>query len=189
MRYRESVEPEPDRSSQSVAAADSQDSLAPAEALVRAVKRIENVRVLTSRAVRDIGADAERIRGTAEEPNGPIVVRLLESLRERAQRLDDQARGLADALERAVGKLEVRASPPAKPSRRRASSKPPATPVTRASEAESFSEPASEGVRLLALQMAVAGSDRGEVEARLRTEFEVDDTAAVLDEIFGSVPS
>jgi vacuolar-type H+-ATPase subunit H len=41
------------------------------------------------------------------------------------------------------------------------------------------------GARLLATQMAVSGSSREEIEARLRNGFEIEDTAAILDAILG----
>ena len=43
----------------------------------------------------------------------------------------------------------------------------------------------SEGVRLIATQMAIAGSSRAEIERRLRTQFGVIDADQALDEIFG----
>jgi hypothetical protein len=42
------------------------------------------------------------------------------------------------------------------------------------------------GARLVALQMAVAGGNRGEVESHLRRAFELDDPRDILDDIFGS---
>jgi outer membrane biosynthesis protein TonB len=42
------------------------------------------------------------------------------------------------------------------------------------------------GARLVALQMAVAGGNRGEVEAHLRRAFDLDDPAPMLDDIFGA---
>jgi hypothetical protein len=42
------------------------------------------------------------------------------------------------------------------------------------------------GARLVALQMAVAGGNRGEVEAHLRRAFELSDPGDILDDIFGS---
>jgi hypothetical protein len=42
---------------------------------------------------------------------------------------------------------------------------------------------ASEGARLLATQMAVAGSTRDEIAGRLREEFGIDDPSPILDEI------
>lgn len=41
----------------------------------------------------------------------------------------------------------------------------------------------SEGARLLATQMAVAGSSRDEIAWRLREEFAIEDSSAILDEI------
>ena len=44
----------------------------------------------------------------------------------------------------------------------------------------------SEGARLLATQMAVAGSSRVEITKRLRDDFGVDDAEAMLDTILGT---
>jgi vacuolar-type H+-ATPase subunit H len=41
------------------------------------------------------------------------------------------------------------------------------------------------GARLLATQMAVSGSSRAEIEARLRNGFAINDTRAILDAILG----
>ena len=41
------------------------------------------------------------------------------------------------------------------------------------------------GARLLATQMAVSGTSREEIAARLRTGFEIEDTGAILDAILG----
>lgn len=46
--------------------------------------------------------------------------------------------------------------------------------------------PVSEGVRLLATQMAVAGSSRREIEDRLRRELNVRDPETLVDEVLGS---
>ena len=40
--------------------------------------------------------------------------------------------------------------------------------------------------RLVALQMAVAGSPRGEVEEHLRSNFAVEDTTSILNDVFGT---
>jgi hypothetical protein len=42
-----------------------------------------------------------------------------------------------------------------------------------------------EGIRLLATQMAVAGSSRDEIEARLQGEFGVTDAESVLHHVLG----
>ena len=39
--------------------------------------------------------------------------------------------------------------------------------------------------RLVALQMAVAGGARGEVEAHLRRTFDLEDCTSILDDVFG----
>lgn len=41
----------------------------------------------------------------------------------------------------------------------------------------------TQGARILAIQMHVAGSSREEIERRLSEEFEIDDPSAILDEI------
>jgi hypothetical protein len=43
----------------------------------------------------------------------------------------------------------------------------------------------SAGARLLATQMAVSGAEREEIEARLRSGFEIEDTSEILDAILG----
>jgi vacuolar-type H+-ATPase subunit H len=43
----------------------------------------------------------------------------------------------------------------------------------------------SAGARLLATQMAVSGADRKEIEARLQSGFEIEDTSEILDAILG----
>lgn len=50
-------------------------------------------------------------------------------------------------------------------------------------DAEDFGTPS--GARLLATQMAVSGSSREEIEARLRSGFAIADTTAILDAILG----
>ena len=42
------------------------------------------------------------------------------------------------------------------------------------------------GARLLATQMAVSGNSREEIAARLRNDFEIEDTASILDAILGT---
>jgi hypothetical protein len=72
---------------------------------------------------------------------------------------------------------------------------PPATPRReghlRPVEAAADSEPApgsrsgAAGARLLATQMAVSGSSRAEIEQRLKSGFEIEDTSEILDAILG----
>lgn len=53
----------------------------------------------------------------------------------------------------------------------------------RGAEPDEADSPA--GARLLATQMAVSGSSRAEIEARLRDGFAISDTRAILDAILG----
>jgi hypothetical protein len=73
-----------------------------------------------------------------------------------------------------------------------AASAPPERPERRLQPVEEIRpEPAaprrsgSAGARLLATQMAVSGSSREEIEARLRSGFEIEDTSEILDAILG----
>jgi hypothetical protein len=60
--------------------------------------------------------------------------------------------------------------------------------LTRRQEqaAQTTSGGTSEGVRLIATQMAIAGSTRSQIERRLRIQFGVADADQALDEIFGT---
>jgi hypothetical protein len=59
------------------------------------------------------------------------------------------------------------------------------SPAGNRAAAPSNAGPYSDGARLLATQMAVAGSGRVEIEHRLRTEFGIEDAAPILDGILG----
>jgi hypothetical protein len=52
-------------------------------------------------------------------------------------------------------------------------------------ETDAEAEELSTGARLIATQMAVAGSSRPEIESRLRSEFGIDDAGPMLDAILG----
>lgn len=63
---------------------------------------------------------------------------------------------------------------------------PESRPPSLGGREDGFAGTTSEGVRLIATQMAIAGSSRSEIERRLRTEFGINDAARALDEIFGT---
>jgi len=62
---------------------------------------------------------------------------------------------------------------------------PPPPPQQPMSQPPAGDAPASDGARLLAAQMAVAGSSRKEIEVRLRDEFGIQDATPILDGILG----
>jgi hypothetical protein len=70
------------------------------------------------------------------------------------------------------------AGPAATPSAPPPESAPPTSAATGGTSA-------SDGARLLAAQMAVAGSSREEIETRLRDEFGIQDAGPILDRILG----
>jgi hypothetical protein len=102
---------------------------------------------------------------------------------EEAQARADQI--AAERLREAADMLEQQSSAAARPPLRPAAVEPPAVEelVERREQ-----EPKSSGAaaaRLLATQMAVSGSSRAEIEARLRNGFDVEDTDEILDAILG----
>ncbi|HEY8809595.1 MAG TPA: hypothetical protein VIM28_06200 [Solirubrobacterales bacterium] len=100
----------------------------------------------------------------------------LDEARDRADRLvADRLRELADELD-----------PPSSEERRSGHLKPVESPVDD-DEVEPLAprRSGSAGARLLATQMAVSGADREEIEARLRSGFDIEDTGEILDAILG----
>jgi len=93
---------------------------------------------------------------------------------ERAEGTAHQLEALLDALRRTVAALQT-GTVDGKPAA--------ATPA----------EPAVVGrrdlsaARLVAIEMAVAGRTRDEVDGHLHDAFDVDDTRALLDDVFGAV--
>ncbi len=133
---------------------------AQAEAARLVDARIASLGALTASLV----SQAESIRGESER----LVARL-----------EDAKRRLAAGEE-----LEVEAEEPAEQSR--GSHLSAVTPVADAGSEKLQDERGTPaGARLLATQMAVSGSSREEIEARLRSGFEIEDTAAILDAILG----
>jgi hypothetical protein len=94
---------------------------------------------------------------------------------ERAEGTAHQLEALLDALKRTIGALDTGSVD--------------GEPVAAAAPAE----PAVVGrrdlsaARLVAIEMAVAGRTREEVDGHLRDAFDVDDTRALLDDVFGAV--
>ena len=120
-----------------------------------------------------------------------LTDQLVNRARSVAQQSDELISALDDAGRRLVGRersdpLEPPRvedpAPPPEPERRATPQPPPAEsgPPPRSIGNNSH---VSEGARLLATQMAVAGSSRDEIAWRLRDEFGIQDSSAILDEI------
>lgn len=166
-----------------------------------AAERIEAVVEAAERAAEAVIDDAEKrahsYLADAEAEADRLVSRRLASLSEltdalfaQAEEISRQTENLLAALERA--KAEIGAEGGAEPMPHplvepRNSGR--ASHLTAVSEPEE-PQPPSElgtpaGARLLATQMAVSGNSREEIELRLRSGFEIEDTTAILDAILG----
>ena len=155
------------------------------EGIVRAAER-EAAAVQRDLAARREAAEAEAQRYLAEARRradllaGDRMQQLREltgELVERAEATARQLEALLDALRRTVAALEmgpVDAEP---------------TPAQGAAQTSSAGRRDVSAARLVAIEMAVAGRTRDEVDAHLRDAFDVDDTRALLDDVFGAVGS
>lgn len=97
----------------------------------------------------------------------------LEEARERADRI------VAERLRELADELDPPSSAP-----RESHLKPVETPPDPI-EPVPTPRAASAGARLLATQLAVSGSSRDEIERRLRSSFDIEDTSEILDAILG----
>ena len=113
---------------------------------------------------------AEAIRRESE--------RLLETVRRTGARIQPDGDGTAPAEETPLSRGKHLAAVPSGPEPAAEDSLRPAPEAPRRSENAA-------GARLLATQMAVSGSSRKEIEGRLRSGFEIEDTGAILDAILG----
>lgn len=134
-----------------------------------AAERLAAIVEAAERAASSVIDDAEeQARRTIEEARARADRMVAERLRELADELESP-----EAAERPPVHLrpvehdgdEMGAEGPGEPSPRRRSG--------------------SAGARLLATQMAVSGAGREEIEARLRSGFEIEDAGEILDAILG----
>jgi vacuolar-type H+-ATPase subunit H len=150
----------------------------------------------------DAEAQARRHLEQAEAEADRLVAERLDSLAELTDSLTTQAETIRGESERLLATLEeakrrlsaagapLPAAPePAPESPARTNHLSAVAPVEIDPGAGSSDEAGERrtpaGARLLATQMAVSGSSREEIEARLRVGFEIEDTGAILDAILG----
>jgi vacuolar-type H+-ATPase subunit H len=134
-------------------------------------------------------AEAKAELGGAESPGGSV----LKARRESDPDLDpdqDVRRPTGPALT-VVGGLEPEAAPPRERAEEADAPTGSLDSRSRGTGPQDFDADASNsvdtpaGARLLATQMAVSGSSRDEIEARLRNGFAITDTRSILDAILG----
>jgi len=159
-----------------------------AEAEAEAGSRTSRREAELARLVDSLLADAVALRDGAE--------RMVESLRRAQEGLrppvpesppEAEEREPAPALA-PVEQLRPRGAAPPEPAPPQPEPVPP-EPLARVAhdggrEAERAPS-ATAGARLLATQLAVSGSSREEIDNRLRSGFELEDTGAILDAILG----
>ncbi len=132
-----------------------------AGAAARLAEIVEAAEQAATKVIDDAEQEARRRLEEAGERADRIVA---ERLRELADRLDPPA-------------VEDEDAPPVRHLE-------PVEPPAEADEARPRRS-GSAGARLLATQMAVSGAGREEIEERLRSGFDVEDTAEILDAILG----
>lgn len=156
------------------------------EAIVEAAERaaegvIDDAEAQARRYLAQARAEADRLAGGRTSELSDLIETLIAqaiSLRDQAERMQAVLEAAKTQVEGEATGQDERATESRAP-RLRAVSQPGVTPGQESSRSDAA------GARLLATQMAVSGSSREEIAARLRTGFEIDDTDAILDAILG----
>lgn len=134
-------------------------------------------------------ADAAQRLATIVDAAEQAAASVIDGAERQAQQHLDEARDRADRIvaER-LRELADELDPPGSDERRGGHLKPVESPVNDGDDEVEPLAPrrsGSAGARLLATQMAVSGADRKEIEARLRSGFDIEDTSEILDAILG----
>jgi hypothetical protein len=150
-----------------------------------AVTVIDDAEKQARRHIAEAEAEAERL---IAERLGSLAD-LSDSLVAQAEAIRDRSERLVASLEEAQRQLLVEAGAEADGGRPARTSHLSAVAPVEDEEIAPGSGPNERGTpagaRLLATQMAVSGSSREEIEARLRSGFDIEDTASILDAILG----
>jgi hypothetical protein len=140
-------------------------------------KRPPEPRALTSSTAERLAAIVEAAEQAASKVIDDAEEQARRQLQEAGARADrivaERLRALADELD-----------PQTQSAPRRESHLRPVEPESAPGPAPGRRS-TSAGARLLATQMAVSGSSRVEIEQRLRSGFEIEDTSEILDAILG----
>lgn len=180
----------------------------PASALDEMAAEIRTVDEAAQRASRRIAQSARRLRSSSRwhrGTNNDVMGELADALAARADAIRaecDALRGLVERARGTVAKQPADAEPRGEAGPGEAEEAPPAPPAeadwrqaTVAATAEPWPQAAANGgravppriqdVRLVATQMAIAGSTRAEIEAHLRGELGFAEVEPMLNQIFG----
>jgi cell division septum initiation protein DivIVA len=133
-------------------------------------------------------ADAASRLATIVDAAERAAASVIDDAEVQAQRYLDEARDRADrTVAERLRELADELDPPDSEERRGGHLTPVESPVDGEDEVEPLAprRSGSAGARLLATQMAVSGADREEIEARLRSGFDIEDTSEILDAILG----
>lgn len=137
-------------------------------------KRPSGPRALTSSTAERLAAIVEAAEQAAAKVIDDAEEQARRQLSEAGTRAD---RIVAERLRALADELDPPASSQARePHLRPVANEPAPAPGPRSSAA---------GARLLATQMAVSGSSREEIAARLHSSFDIEDTSEILDAILG----
>jgi dsDNA-specific endonuclease/ATPase MutS2 len=138
-------------------------------------KKTSEPRALTTSTAERLAAIVE----AAERAAAQVIDDAEEQARDQLEQASARANQIAAERLRA---LADELDPPAEPRTARHLQS-----VDPASEGDFPSQPrsGSAGARILATQMAVSGSSREEIEQRLRSGFDIEDTSEILDAILG----
>lgn len=161
------------------------------EAAERAAERvIDDAEAQARQYLAHAKAEADRL---ADDRLGEVS-EAIDALVGQAGLLRQEAERLQQSLEAAQAKLDGADSELPRPVQPRDPERPlePRPPRLRAvTDGDGVEAPPADardraaGARLLATQLAVSGSSREEIAARLRTGFEIEDAGAILDAILG----
>jgi vacuolar-type H+-ATPase subunit H len=161
---------------------------------------VEAAEQAASKVIDDAEEQArQRLRDAEAEADALVAERLAslagltDSLVAQSEAIRRQSEELLDSLEQAKGLIReggaagpvAPSAPEGAPRGSHLSAVAPVDDEPPTAEERAPSRGSSAGARLLATQMAVSGSSREEIESRLRSGFEIEDTGSILDAILG----
>lgn len=164
------------------------------EAIVEAAERaaenvIDDAEAQAQRYLAQARTEADRASAGRLGELSDLIDTLLgqaASLRLEAERLQATLEDARSRLDPGPGPAQGQASAAAERSREAQAPRLRAVaPDERPEQPAAGARGDAAGARLLATQLAVSGSSREEIEDRLRSRFEIEDTEAILDAILG----